>query len=308
MALRVSTVSSTVAIDDLGIKLTHPTVDYDLTEQFTAQELYNSTDLTNAIQNGDLTADDGTHSIAADDYEPAEVINQDLDLRRDDRFVSHDELGAGFKTTYTYPAVFPLGINSTASTTRNVYAPAARFITWSIEPGDIIVVTGNAAAGTYVVESVTDQQNLIVVSAITDSTGGNIEIFHPTASTRIGVDSSSLDWSSGDNLQKVLEDLDFVMDASGIEAHRSIDQLVHNIAEDSYEEITYSGIFATSVTVWTDSGKTTKIREEQYTYLGSKPQTGTIIQYDETGTEVERINETYNYTGGKITSIDRELI
>jgi hypothetical protein len=90
--------------------------------------------------------------------------------------------------------------------------------------------------------------------------------------------------------------------------HRALDQLVHDIAEDSYDEITYVGNNVTSIIVWTDSGQTQKIREEQFTYLGTQIQTATIIQYGPSGQEVERMTEAYNYSGNRIVSIDRELV
>jgi hypothetical protein len=90
-------------------------------------------------------------------------------------------------------------------------------------------------------------------------------------------------------------------------SHRTLDQLVHNIAEDSYEEITYSGIWPTTAIVWTDDTKTTKVREELYTWQqGNKIDVLTIIQYDADGSEEERIEETYTYSGMRVISIDRE--
>lgn len=310
MALRVSTVSADVAIDDLGIKLTHPTNNYVLTDYFTSSELRDSDDLAAAIAAGTLTADDGTFTIAADDFDRSEVLNQELGLKLDERFISNDELVASVEDTPVYSGVFPLALNSTASITKNVYAPGGKFGLWAVEPGDVVVIAGSSAAdGTYTVDSVTDAQNFTVIETISDSTGGTVSIYHPVASTRIGIRNSTLQWTTtATDLQGALDDLDPTGSGLSANEHRDLDQLVHLVAEDSYEEITYSGIFATNITTWTDSGKTTKIREEQYTYIGNKPQTGVIIQYDATGTEVERINETYNYTSGKISSIDRELV
>lgn len=307
MALRVSTTGQDVVLNDLGITVTHPTTNRDLSLEFTAIELRDSLQLADAIHLGNLTVDDGTFGIAAEDYDPDEFLLQELDTRGDVKYTSEEELNST-GTTPIASGIFPLVLNSTAEDTHNVYANGGKWITWNLEPGDLVTISGNDAAGDYTVEFVDDQQNFRVLEDIVDSTGGTVNIFHPAGATRIGVDSSNLDWSDSDNLQDVLEDLE-IATSSGINEyeHRDLDQLVHILAEDSYEEITYSGIFATNITVWTDSGKTTKIREEQYTYLGSKPQTGIIIQYDPNGLEVERVTETYHYTGSRVTSIDREL-
>lgn len=308
MALRVSTVDSDVFISDLGIWILHPTNDRDLTAEFDSYELKNSADLTAAIQAGDLLVDDGQFLIDGSDYDPAEVVNQDLNLKLDSRFVSHGELSAGKQDTTIYDGVFPVTVSSTATSTRNVYVPTARWGTWSISAGDIVVISGSDAAGVYIVESVTDSQNFIVVESIVDSTGGTCTVYHPPASTIIGVDSTSLDYSDGNTLQEVLEDLNTVSGVAGltVSGHRELDQLVHSIAEDSHEEITYSGIWPIALITYTNSSKTTKIREEQYTWGGFQISSMVTIQYDSNGNEVERLEETYTYSGIKPVGIDRE--
>lgn len=89
--------------------------------------------------------------------------------------------------------------------------------------------------------------------------------------------------------------------------HRALDQLVHNIAEDSFEEYTYSGAFVTNITIWNDSTKTIKIREEQFTYSAAQVTQLITIQYDASGVETERITENYTYSGSMVTSITRIL-
>lgn len=91
------------------------------------------------------------------------------------------------------------------------------------------------------------------------------------------------------------------------EEHRNLDQLVHNIAETSFEEITYNGSKPTNITIWTDAGKTLKIREEQFTYSNNQVSQIVVVQYDEFGTVVETLTESLTYSGGKITSISRTL-
>jgi hypothetical protein len=312
MALRISTTGSNIQIDDLGLVINHPTSNRDLSLEFTPSELRDSIDLTNAIQNGDLAVDDGQFVINADDYDSNEVINQELELKLDRRFISHDELHAGKNDTPIVSGVFPLSLNSTASATRNVYIPSARWGTWQIDADDVVVITGSSAAdGEYTVESVSDYQNFIVAESISNSTGGNVTVYHPAASNKIGVDNTNFTTVSGTDLQNVLEDIDYnlgLSTSSGINeiTHRTLDHLVHNIAEDSYEELTYTSGKITNSTIWTDDTKTTKIREEQYVYTGNLITSMTAIQYNSGGNEFERVVETYTRTGSKITSIDRE--
>jgi len=87
--------------------------------------------------------------------------------------------------------------------------------------------------------------------------------------------------------------------------HRALDTLIHDIAEDSYEEITYSGKDVTNITVWTDAGKTLRIREEQISYSQGRVSQVVTIQYDSGGLIEEQITETLTYTAGKVTSIAR---
>lgn len=311
MALRVTTTGSDVPLYDLGITVTHPTSNRDLSVEFTALELKNSQDLTAAIQGGQLIADDGSYALFAADYDPDEVLIQQLGFRGDEKYISHNELQSSGDILVT-SGVFPLPLNSTSNLTSNVYVPAGKWILWEVAPLDIVEITGCSASGLYTVESISDQQNLIVAESIPTSTGGYISIYHPPGATRIGVDDSTFQNISGSNLQELLESIDdSFIQTSGITVgtHRNIDQLVHLIAEDSYEEYTYSGILATNITIWTNSGKTTKIREEQYTYgVGNKVDTLTTIQYDSLGNVEETLVETYTYSGIKVISIDRDLI
>lgn len=91
------------------------------------------------------------------------------------------------------------------------------------------------------------------------------------------------------------------------QTHKDLDQLVHNIAETSYIEYVYSGNIVTDIITWTDSGKTIKVREENYTYSSGKVTTIITKQYDELGSLAETLTETLNYTAGKLTSEDLVL-
>ena len=89
--------------------------------------------------------------------------------------------------------------------------------------------------------------------------------------------------------------------------HRAQDQLVHGVAEDGYEEYSYTGNQLTAAVVWTDDGMTVKIREELFAYTTGRLSQVVTKQYDAGGLLVETLTEDYTYTGNKLTVIDRVL-
>lgn len=90
-------------------------------------------------------------------------------------------------------------------------------------------------------------------------------------------------------------------------SHRPIDQLVHSVAENSYEEFTYNGPKILSATIWTSPAKTVKIREENYIYdIADRIATSSLIQFN-AGVEVERLTQRYTYSGPNIISITGTL-
>lgn len=99
-----------------------------------------------------------------------------------------------------------------------------------------------------------------------------------------------------------------------LDDHKAIDQLVHALAEDSYTEITYNGAYpwrVDSEITYTDSGKTTKIRERNYTYNSTyfwRVDSEEIKQYDGVGSLVETLTKTYTYSSiTKLTTVDEAL-
>lgn len=86
-------------------------------------------------------------------------------------------------------------------------------------------------------------------------------------------------------------------------SHKQLDQLSHNLAENAYTEHTYSNSLVSNITIYTNSGKTTKIREEQFTYNSSNYITTIVkIQYDGNGSIKERLTDTYSYTNGSVSN------
>lgn len=106
--------------------------------------------------------------------------------------------------------------------------------------------------------------------------------------------------------QKQIEGLSGGGGALTPENHRPLDQLVHNVAESCYSEYVYSGNKIQDIIIWTNSGKTTKIRETNFTFTGSKVATETIKQYDGSGAIIsgETMTGTYTYSGSQLNSID----
>lgn len=84
--------------------------------------------------------------------------------------------------------------------------------------------------------------------------------------------------------------------------HENLDTLVHNLAENFYEEIVTTGGKVTSVIDWSSPSKILKIREFQYSYNGSKIVQEIAIQYDASGVEVQRLTTDFNYIGNAIVS------
>lgn len=85
--------------------------------------------------------------------------------------------------------------------------------------------------------------------------------------------------------------------------HKALDQLVHLLDENCYEDRTYNGWKVTNITWWTDSNKTLKIREVDYTYSGWKVTQIVGKQYNATGLISESITGNIVYDGWKIDYI-----
>jgi hypothetical protein len=89
-------------------------------------------------------------------------------------------------------------------------------------------------------------------------------------------------------------------------AHEVLDQLVHEVAEDSFDEVVYGvGNRVIGYIVWETSGKLKKIREEQYIYAGNLVTSIVVTQYDAAGDLKDQFTETVAYTGNRVDSITR---
>jgi hypothetical protein len=95
-------------------------------------------------------------------------------------------------------------------------------------------------------------------------------------------------------------DLTDRLSASG---HRTLPELTHELDCDYYEEYAYSSGRVSSTVIWTDSGKTQKIREYTYSYTSGKMSQSVEKQYDGSGTLVETLTKTYAWSGALIQSV-----
>jgi hypothetical protein len=91
--------------------------------------------------------------------------------------------------------------------------------------------------------------------------------------------------------------------------HRAEDQLVHEISENSFDQLVYTGNRVDQIITWTTAGMTTKIREELYTYTLSKVTQIVTKQYDPAGVLIvgETMTEVIAYTGNQVTDITRTM-
>lgn len=89
--------------------------------------------------------------------------------------------------------------------------------------------------------------------------------------------------------------------------HENLDTIVHDIAETSYDEVTYSGRRLMSTVTWDSASKITKVREVLLTYTGNRVTQVVTKQYDASGTLKNTLTETFSYIGGsrRVSSIAR---
>jgi len=85
--------------------------------------------------------------------------------------------------------------------------------------------------------------------------------------------------------------------------HELVDSLVHQLAESTYTEVTRSAGQISNITVWTDVGKTTKVRETLITRSGGQVSQVVEKQYDGTGVLVQTLTHDITRTGGLVTSL-----
>ena len=182
-----------------------------------------------------------------------------------------------------------------------------------LEEFDKVTLSGTSpdVDGDYTVDEVLTLTSFSVKESIGTSTGGTCTAKYPSGARKVGFDPTGLTNVTETNVQEAIEELDSAVSGGGlmVGSHRTVDQLVHGIAETSWEEYVYTGNKVTSIIVWTDNSKTKKIREEIFTYTGRQVTKIETKQYDGSGNLVtgEYMTEDINRTG-KVTDIDRTVV
>lgn len=172
----------------------------------------------------------------------------------------------------------------------------------------IFGATPPSVDGYYTVSNLLTDSTFEVLESISNATGGSVSFIHPAGASKVGIDNTTLSNVTSNNVQGALEELDIAISTGGIteNEHEDLDTLVHNISETSFEEGTYTGPFnrLSNVTIYTDATKTTKVREVNFTYTGSRVTTVQTIQYDSSGNVKDTLTETIAYTGPFTNRID----
>lgn len=77
-----------------------------------------------------------------------------------------------------------------------------------VEPGDKVVIAGNAAAGTYTVAVVVSATSFDVVETIVDAVGGTVAFRYAAGAESVGIDTTRMAIVTANNGQDFLSDLD----------------------------------------------------------------------------------------------------
>lgn len=329
MEFLISTVSVDVLIEDLGVFFQHPTLNRDISLEFSAEELSNSSDLTSAISSGNLivtmgSQDYGQTQIDGYYYDPYMVLEQQFSFYSlAEEFVKSTELISSNKDVLVYPGVFPVQVSSTTSFTKTIVSNTSSMESWKVSPGDIVVIVGGAAAGTYTVATVDSQTVITIVESIASTIGtGVLSIYNPTGASTVGIDPTGLSYVTSTNVQEALEQLDSAIAGGGIteSQHDGLRKLVHlaevggpyeGFISGAYREtLPASDPFPTSVIWWESSAKLKKIVEKTIVYsMGlAKPSPITYRVYDTDGvTVLVTATDTISYSGIFETSRSRVI-
>lgn len=239
-------------------------------------------------------------------------------------FVDAPELAA----TGTVNFVSSVSVVSTTSSSKTVVVSGFYLLVDEnrVEPGDKIILSGNAAAGTYTVATITDNSTLTVSETIADSTGGTAAFRRCPGAKKVGFNSTGLTITSANNVQDAIFELAQEVESGGggggsgftDTQHRNVRHLIHFInegpaggfASGAYKELLPLGNpFPTSIIWWTSSAKTDKIIEKTITYNGNK--TFDTIKWEVYGTDgytvYGSIVDTYSYSGVIETTRSRSI-
>jgi hypothetical protein len=186
-----------------------------------------------------------------------------------------------------------------------------------IDIGDIVRITGNAAAGTYTVATVVGDFSFTVNENIADASGGTVEFRYDAGAKLIGVDPTGLSYISvaDNNVQKAITAIDSAIASLPVVDKRQLIYLADGVGgpfEDfpsgTYREIT-GDLFPTSVVWYESNTKAKKIVETSISYNGNKT-INTVVwkNYASDGTTIiNTITDTMTYNGIFETSRTRTI-
>lgn len=207
MGLYVSTTGTSVDIPELGISITHPTTDRDLSYQFSAEDIRGAATLTATIRAGTLTWKKmlGGSVQPATDYDPDFVKidgeNSGLGIKGDREPIFSDLSSTGVLGS---PFIASLAIVSTAASTSKVTL-SGTYAGEHICPGDTFVILTGAAAGTYTIGQVPSSTEIIVVEPILDGTTASADVYHPSGAKLIGFNNTGTMLLSTDAEAAIIE-------------------------------------------------------------------------------------------------------
>jgi hypothetical protein len=166
-------------------------------------------------------------------------------------FVDAEELSADGSSTIFVGAT----VTSTTSITQTIQLSGVDLFRGErLEQGDRVVIAGSSAAdGTYTVQSVLDIDSIQVVEPILDSVGGSMDALYSSGASRVGVDPSTLPFTTETNLQGVLEDIAVAGD--------NPDSLFNNLNESHELLYTQTEGLITGVLAHAPGNPSIKIRE-----------------------------------------------
>jgi len=139
VGLYVSTTGTDVSIPELGFTLVHPSTDYALSDQFSAEDLQGASTLTSVIRAGTITwkkTSGGSAEVSTDydpDYIEAEILNTGAGAKAD-RVVTFKDL-----TAFEPPKA---GIVSSGSFLGTPRAAAVVFVTSFTDNNYVVVISG----------------------------------------------------------------------------------------------------------------------------------------------------------------------
>lgn len=86
-----------------------------------------------------------------------------------------------------------------------------------IESLDRVLIYGTPEAdGYYIIDQILNSSSFTVFGILPNSTDGYINFYYPSGASKVGIDSSNLQFTDATNIQKALEDLSVYLDPTPV--------------------------------------------------------------------------------------------